>query len=153
MEEIGNAVKTVCIVSGAICIIECMVSGTRFRNQIKLILSLIFVIVLISPIIRGNFDTDIIDIESYFNIDYSESEDKYIEELKKQTEANISEVLMEQIRASGIKCEEIKVSVNISEANSISINSITVSADNYEDAAEVIRSSLGAETEVRNGNN
>ena len=59
---------------------------------------------------------------------------------------------MEQIKASGIKCEEIKVSVNISETNSIDINSITVSADNYEAAADVIRSSLGAETEVRNGN-
>ena len=59
---------------------------------------------------------------------------------------------MQQIEAAGIKCEKIETEVNISETNSISISSVTIRADNFEAAAKVVRNSLGAETEVYNGN-
>ena len=43
--------------------------------------------------------------------------------------------------------------VNISEDNSISISKVTVSAEDFAAASEIIRNCLGSETEVENGDN
>lgn len=152
MEGLGSVIKSVCIISAAICLIEGIAAGTRFRNQMKFLLNLVFIIVVAMPVLKGTFEFELPDIEKYMTSEYSESEEIYLEELKNQTAENIRSVLMQQLEAAGINCSEIEIEVNISETNSISISSVTVSADNYEAAAEVIRNSLGAETEVYNGN-
>lgn len=148
MEGLNAVIKSVCIISAAICLIEGLSAGTRFKNQMRFLLDLIFVTIIVTPVLKGSFEFEMPDIEQYMAIDYSESEGIYQEEIKRQTEANISSVLMQQLEAAGINCSSIETNINISETNSISISSVTVSADNFEAAAEVIRNSLGAETEV-----
>lgn len=148
MEGLNAVIKSVCIISAAICLIEGLSAGTRFKNQVRFLLDLIFVTVIVTPVLKGSFEFEMPDIEQYLTIDYSESEGIYQEEIKRQTEENISSVLMQQLEAAGINCSSIETNINISETNSISISSVTVNADNFEAAAEVIRNSLGAETEV-----
>lgn len=148
MEGLNAVIKSVCIISAAICLIEGLSAGTRFKNQVRFLLDLIFVTVIVTPVLKGSFEFEMPDIEQYLTVDYSESEGIYQEEIKRQTEENISSVLMQQLEAAGINCSSIETNINISETNSISISSVTVNADNFEAAAEVIRNSLGAETEV-----
>jgi len=152
LDDIKSIIKSVCIISAAICLLEGMASGTRFRSQIKFLLNLIFITVIAVPILKGTFKFEMPDVTQYMDMEYDETENVYQNEIKHQTEENISSVLVQQIEAAGIKCEKIETEVNISETNSISISSVTIRADNFEAAAKVVRNSLGAETEVYNGN-
>lgn len=152
MDKLSAIIKSVCIISAAICIVDGLASGTRFKNQMKMLLNLIFALVISAPILQGALNLELPDISQYESPDYSEADLIYREQIQKQTAENVSEVLKEQINAAGINCDKIEIDVNISETNSISISSVTISADNFEAAAEVIKNSLGAETEVYNGN-
>lgn len=152
MEGLSSVIKAVCIISAAICMIDCLVAGTRFKNQMKFLLNLVFVTVIITPIINGVFTLELPELDMSVVTEYEDTDELYIEEIKKQTGANISAVLKQQLEASGINCSDIETNINISETNSISINSVTVKADDFEAAVQVIRNSLGAETEVYDGN-
>lgn len=152
MESITAAIKSVCIVSAAVCIIESLTAGTKFRNQMKLILNLILIIVITYPLLKGSFELELPDITQYEFSDYSLAESVYNEEMLRATAENISSVLRSQLEAAGIMCDKIETSVNISETNSISISSVTISTGDFEAAAEIIRNSLGSETEVLDGN-
>lgn len=152
MDGLKDIIKAVCIISAAICMIEGLAAGTKFKNQMKFLLNLIFITVIVTPVLKGSFEFEMPDISQYMTPEYSDSEYLYQEEMKKQTSTNISSVLMQQLKAAGINCSEIVTDVNISETNSISISSVTVSADNFQAAAEIIKNSLGAETEVFDGN-
>lgn len=152
MDDLRTIIRSVCIISAAICLIDSLAAGTRFKNQMKFLLNLIFITVIVTPVLKGTLKFEMPDIGEYTIPEYSDADSLYREELKKQTGANISSVLVQQLEAAGIKCSNIETDVNISETNSIFISSVTVSADNFEAAAAVIRNSLGAETEVLDGN-
>ena len=152
MEEIKAAVKAACAVSAGICIMENLTSGTKFGGQIKLMLNLILAAVLISPFVRGVDNMNLPAVNDFDLSEYGYSADIYSEELKKQTEKNISDVLREQISAVGIYCGEIRTEVNISEDFSISINRVTVKTDDFSEAEKIIRETLGGGMEVINGN-
>lgn len=148
MEEFSNAVKAVCIVSAAVCVVENLVSGTRLRSQMRLILNLVLVMAVTAPFVKGGLELELPDFGRYDTPDYSYSLEVYHEELRRQTSENVSAILLEQITAAGIKCEKIEIEVNISEDSSISISRVMISADDFNSAAEIVRSSLGSETEV-----
>ncbi len=150
MEEFRNSVITVCIVTAASAILGNLVSGTRLKNQIQLMLDLVIAIAVITPFTKGGSPAlpELNDIDTP---DYSYSQELYNEELKRQTSENVRDVLMQQIQAAGINCVQLEVLVNISEDGSISISRVIVSSDSFEAAAEIIRNSLGADTEVLNG--
>ncbi len=152
MEQIKNSVIAVCTVSAAICIIESLVSGTRLKNQMKLILDLVLIAAAVIPFLKGGIELDLSGFISERSIDYGYSLEIYNEELRRQTSYNVSSVLLQQINAAGIQCEKIETEVNISEDGSISITKVTLKTDNFKDAAEIVRSSLGNETEVVNEN-
>ena len=65
--------------------------------------------------------------------------------------SGISDALYVQISNAGIICTEIETEVNISEDNSIFISKVTISADDFGTAAEIVRNSVGSNTEVVNG--
>ncbi len=150
MEQIKSSVIAVCTVSAAICIIESLVSGTRLKNQMKMILNLVLISAAAAPFLKGGLDFDLSGFSADHSLDYSHSQEMYNEELRRQTSYNISSVLLQQLKAAGILCEKIETEVNISDDGSISIIKVTIKTDNFKDAAEIIRSSLGSETEVIN---
>lgn len=152
MEQIKSSVIAVCTVSAAICIIESLVSGTRLKNQMKMILNLVLIAAAAAPFFKGGFDFDLSGLSSDYSLDYSHSQEMYHEELRRQTSYNISSVLLQQLKAAGILCEKIETDVNISDDGSISIIKVKIKTDNFKEAADIIRSSLGSETEVINEN-
>lgn len=152
MEEFKASVLVVCTVSAGICIVENLVSGTGLKNQMKLLLRLIFAVVIVTPFIRGSFRLELPELDDFDAADYEYSQELYREELCSQMSESISRVLLEQLTAAGIGCSEIVTEVNISDENSIYISRVIVSTDNFEAAKAVIVNNLGSETEVVNGN-
>lgn len=153
MDKFLTAAKGICLISAAIFLMENLIGGTRLKKQIRLLMKLIFAVALIYPFVKGGIEFEIPDISSYEYQDFSEMTELYNDELERQSSENISSVLLGQITAAGIKCEEIKTEVNISEDNIISISKVIITADDFEAAAEIVRSSIGAETEVIDGSN
>lgn len=149
MEDFKNAVMAVCIVSAGVCMIENMVSGTKLKSQMKLLLNLTVAAVLIASFTKGGISFELPDFPSYDSAEYSSS--AYSEELCRQTAENVSEILLEHLSAVGINCSKIETEVNISDDNSIFISRVTISADDFGKAAEIIRNSIGSDTEVING--
>lgn len=149
MEDFKNAVMAVCIVSAGVCMIENMVTATKLKLQMKLLLNLTVATVLIASFTKGGISFELPDFPSYDADEYSYS--LYSEEMCRQTAENISDILLEQLSASGINCSKIETEVNISDDNSIFISKVTISADDFGKATEIIRNSIGSDTEVING--
>lgn len=149
MEDFKNAIMAVCIVSAGVCMIENMVTATKLKSQMKLLLNLTVATVLIASFTKGGISFELPDFPSYDADEYSYS--LYSEEMCRQTAENISDILLEQLSASGINCSKIETEVNISDDNSIFISKVTISADDFGKATEIIRNSIGSDTEVING--
>ncbi len=151
MEDFKNAVMAVCIVSAGVCIIENMVSCTKLKSQMKLLLNMTVASVLIASFTKGGISFELPDFPSYDTSEYSYSQEAYIEEMCRRTGENVSNILLEQLSAVGINCSKIETEVNISDDNSIFISKVTISADDFGKAAEIIGKSIGSDTEVVNG--
>ncbi|MBE6861285.1 MAG: hypothetical protein E7497_00080 [Ruminococcus sp.] len=152
MDNLKEIIRAVCIISAAICIMDGLVSGTRLKNQMKFLLNLIFITVIVTPFLKGTLKFELPDLKNYTLPEYTKQDELYNEEIRIQTGENISSVLLQQLEAAGVECSKIETNVNISETNSIYISNVTVSADDFQAAAQVIRNSLGEETEVIDGN-
>ena len=147
-----TAVKSICYVSAGIFLLRLITDGTRMKNQADFVIKLVFAVVFVSVIIKGFTQFEIPEIEAYDESDYSSAVDMYRKEVAEKAAKNISGVLCTQLEAAGIDIEELVTEVNISEDGSIDISRVIVSSADSTAAAELIRKSLGQETEVINGN-
>lgn len=150
MENFIGAIRAICFVSAGICIVQCLTDGTKLRGQAEMLLKLIFAVTVTAAIVSGSFSIELPDINSFYSTDHSFSYDEYDSAVIAQTSENISAVLREQLSAAGITTEKIETEVNISAEGSISINRVIISTADFEAAADIIRGSLGQETEVIN---
>lgn len=151
MEGLNSAVRAICAVSAVMCVVEALAGGTRLKGQLRLILDLILALVLTAPFLKGGMDLQLPVIDQADLSAYGYSQEVYLAQVKAQSEENIASVLAEQISGAGIACENVSVEVNISPDLSIDISKVELKTDSFSQAAEVVRSSLGAETEVVDG--
>ena len=151
MENIKGIVAALCFVSAGIYGVRNIVSDTALRRKAEVILKMVFAVILISPFVNGTFSFELPEFSEYELSEYSFSQDEYESELIRQSSENISQVLAEQITASGTACGKVVAEVNISEDGSIIISKVIVEADDFEKAADVVKSCLGEATEVVNG--
>ena len=151
MEGLNSAVRAICAVSAVMCVVEALAGGTRLKGQLRLILDLILALVLTAPIVKGGMEFELPVIDQADLSAYGYSQEVYLAQVKAQSEENIASVLAEQISGAGIACENVSVEVNISPDLSIDISKVELKTDSFSQAAEVVRSSLGAETEVVDG--
>ncbi|MBP3250251.1 MAG: hypothetical protein J6M48_07875 [Ruminococcus sp.] len=152
MEGLNSAVRAICAVSAVMCVVEALAGGTKLKGQLRLILDLILALVLTAPFVKGGLEFELPVIDQADLSAYGYSQEVYLAQVKAQSEENIASVLAEQISGAGIACENVSVEVNISPDLSIDISKVELKTDSFSQAAEVVRSSLGAETEVVDGN-
>lgn len=145
-----SAVLSICIVSLAVSVSENLVSGTKLGKQIKFILSLILIAVILRPFSENAVLPDISEIPDIPEFQQY-SEDFYSSEMKLHISENISKALEDELSKNGIHIDFIDTDINISDSDSISINSVTVSTDNFQQAEKIIKENLGEEIEVLNG--
>lgn len=153
MENVTIYVKAVCVTAVGICIVSHITEGTRLRSQAEFIYRLIFAIVVAGLIFNGRKQIELPDLSSFDSNEFSFSTEVYDNAVAEQTASNISDILLSQLNAAAILVDDIVTEVNISEDSGISINRVIIRTADFERAAEIIRSSLGQETEVVNGNN
>lgn len=151
MGEITTAVRAVCITAAGISIISHLTEGTKLRSQAEFVYRLIFATVVAGLFINGSKGIVLPDLSSFDSEEYSFSTETYDKAIAEQTATNISDILRSQLNAAGIIVDNIETEVNISEDGGISINRVIIRTADFEKAAEIIRSSLGQETEVING--
>lgn len=144
------AVLAVCVFSAAKSLIGQTAGSVKMKDQLKLILDILLALVITAPFVSGFADFQLPEIGNYELADYDCSQELYDAALAEQTASNVCDILAEQIAAAGIACEKITADVNILSDGSISISRVTVNTEDIEGAAEVIRNTLGGETEVVN---
>ncbi len=149
--DILSAVRSVCYVSGGIYLIRLITDGTRLKKQAAFVIKLVFAVVFVSVVTNCCMKFEFPEIVSYEATDYSFEAEKYRNEVAEKAAENISDILFNQLKAAGIDVKELQTEVNISENGSIDISRVIVSSADSTAAAELIRKSLGQETEVING--
>ena len=150
-DDLMESVKSVCYVSAGIYLLRLITDGTRLKAQAAFILKLVFAVVFASAVIKGCREFSLPEIGGYEVSDYSAAAEVYRNEVAHKAADNISDILYSQLKATGIDIKEIKTEVNISEDGSIDISRVIISSADPAAAEELIRKSLGQETEVING--
>ena len=118
-----------------------------FRS--RMIFSLTFVLSILTPIMSSGFDFSISqDTISTNGSQYSEMDATVDNQLRTITENNIADSLTVKLIESGIKCNEINVSINIEENSGISINKIEIDSDDNEKSRIIISTLLSIGEEV-----
>lgn len=152
MEGIKSTVLAICAVSAARCIVGNAAASSKLKSGLTTIFNLLLALIMITPFAEGTIHFELPDISDYSYPAADYGDDAYAAALKAETEANITAVLQQQFDSAGINYELIETKVNISADYSISISSVTITAEDYEAAALMVKSSLGSGTEVINGN-
>lgn len=152
METFRSISITACFLGIAITIFSRLYPSEKFEKQMKTIFSLILVISITNPIIKGKLEFPDISEAVTANSDYyqslSENTDDYF---IKSVERNISISLESELKECNIFPLEIQTNINISENNSISISEVSVTVDNAEYTDEVksiISANTGDEVKV-----
>ena len=148
--EIRGAVLAVCAVAAARYLVGQASGSLKMRGQLKMILDILLAIAITAPFARGFAEFELPDITVYEQPDYSYAEAMADRALAQQTAENVCDILSEQLSAVGIDCGKISAEVNISQDGRISINRVAVITEDIGRAAELIRGTLGEETEVVN---
>ncbi|MCR5708621.1 MAG: hypothetical protein K6G82_10150 [Ruminococcus sp.] len=148
--DIKAAVLAVCSVTAAKCLIGQTAGSLKMKGQLKLILDILLALVITAPFVSGFSDLSLPEIGAYELSDTEYQQELYDRALAEQTATNVENILIEQLAAAGIDCKKISAEVNILSDGSISISRVTVDTEDIAGAAEVIRCTLGDETEVVN---
>lgn len=148
--DIKAAVLAVCAVTAAKCLVGQTAGSVKMKGQLKLILDILLALVITTPFVSGFSVFTLPDIGVYEFSDSEYRQELYDRALAEQTAMNVEDILSEQLTAAGIDCEKISAEVNIMSDGSISISRVTLNTEDIAGAAEVIRCTLGDETEVVN---
>ena len=150
MDRISEIVKTGWIITIAFFLIENLTSLTRLKNQMKFLLSMVFITVMLS--FFTGIDYNNIDFEQniWDRNSYETSAELCNNLFKKQISGNIGKVLGEEFEASGIKNSKMEFEINISQTNCIDISKVIINTEQYEAAENIIRKNLGEEVEIIN---
>lgn len=153
MSAFSSVIGLACFVSLAISLIDMICPEKKFEKQLKVIFSLIFVISVATPFLKGDIILDFPEID-IVSADISAENERYNDEIIKEIEHNIEEGLHNELLSENLYTKEISVSVNISDNNSISISKVIFYTENSEMDEEIyseIRKILGEETEIIRG--
>ncbi len=146
MGTIQQIALSICLVSVAISLLDSLSPEGRFKKQIRLILSLIFLLSILNPVMEGEFsDFNIEDLMS--SNEYIEANALYYENLEENFAINIESSLKIQLEQENIFPKKISPIVNISEDNSIDINRIEfILSSEDEENIDVIKEIVVNET-------
>ncbi len=152
METFQMISFTACFLGIVITIFSRLYPSEKFEKQMKTIFSLIFILSIVTPIAKNEFNLPEISETVTASTDYyksiSENADEYF---IRALENNISANLKTELNKAEIYPSEIQINVNISEDSSISINEVRVTVNNNEYTDEIkdlIKENIGYEAEV-----
>ena len=141
---------TACLCGTGISICEMIMPDEKFSKQINFILSIVFVIGIITPF-KSLADRISSDDISYSNAGYEfsyEGEEMYRRYLEKTICQNIENSIKSMLEEKNISCEKVSVSIDISDDYCISISKAGILSNEFEKASEIIRSEISEDCEI-----
>ncbi|MGN0553214.1 MAG: hypothetical protein ACI4I1_07515 [Oscillospiraceae bacterium] len=139
MNEIQLVIISAGILAVVMNIFESVYPAEKYAKQMQMIFSLIFILCLIKPVICCiESVSDTVESIDVINDNISVKSENTLDYFKGSIERNISSQMKDILTDNGITVKEIKTSINISESGSISINEITIAAENAAQGAEII---------------
>ena len=153
MSVFSSVIGLACFVSLAISLVDMICPEKKFEKQLKVIFSLLFVISVATPFLKGDIILDFPEID-IVSADISVESKRYDDTIIKEIEQNVEKGLRDELISKNLYTKEISVNVNISDNNSISISKVIFYIENSEMEEEIyseIRKILGEETEIIRG--
>lgn len=147
MDVLRGVCVCACFLGTVFSVAESMVPSEKFMGMIKTVFSLMFVLVIVSPFVKGDIDLPEFDIETGEVQDFGNITEIRLNE---QINANICEELGRVLTENGIEPINISVETNNSVDGSISIikAEIVLSHEGQKNAAlQIARKALG-DTEI-----
>lgn len=139
MNEIQLVIISAGILAVVMNIFESVYPAEKYAKQMQMIFSLIFILCLIKPVICCiESVSDTVESIDVINDNIAVKSENTLDYFKGSIERNISSQMKDILTDNGITVKEIKTSINISESGSISINEITIAAENAAQGAEII---------------
>ena len=131
MSVFSSVIGLACFVSLAISLVDMICPEKKFEKQLKVIFSLLFVISVATPFLKGDIILDFPEID-IVSADISVESKRYDDTIIKEIEQNVEKGLQNELLNKNLYTEEISVSVNISDNNSISICKVIFYTENSE---------------------
>lgn len=129
---------TACFLGIVITIFDVLYPSDKYKKQIKMIFSLIFVLTLAKPISLLEFNLPMIEETVTVNTQHfselSSNTDAYFIQ---SIENNISNVLKTKLNEIEVSTQQIETSINILENNSICITEVKITLDDIQYAERV----------------
>ena len=153
MDAFKELVTTLCLAGIGLAIYKMMVPSGTYEKQIRVLVSLVFILGVISPFARGEISIPVsANNELIESIEYARIEEQANSYLKSHFTTNLESALIKVLEEKGSAVDKISVNVDISEEYSISINEVRVLISNNADTGAVkaaIIKEVGEDTEIQ----
>lgn len=152
IDSVRKLILIACLLAIAISITDMLYPAKKFSKQMRLLFSLTFVIGIITPIITGSVDFTIPASLSMNNSVEYENMDKFVyDTYEGNITSNIEHNILDILNKNKINVQEISVSVNINEDNSIDINEVNIITDNSDQSDQItniVTSEVGVQPNI-----
>ncbi len=148
MEHIRESILSACMLSASVGILSLIYPAVLDR-QIKFLMSMLFLVSMITPFIGMEFPTEsaIVTAEQIQQGTIRLS-DKVQESILQESQKRICEAVTEKLNSAGITCQSVEVELHMNDENCIYCSEVTVECDNFADACRILNALFGEEVKI-----
>lgn len=149
METVKSLTMTICFVGIAITMLDIITPGEKLKKQMRVVYSLVILLTVATPIMRGDIKLDFSDITAIESTQaYIEVEEAYQKSLENQFVENIRLAIEQKLLVKNINAEEILISINKEDNNCISISEVNIvlavqDINKSSEAISIVQNELG----------
>lgn len=149
METVKSLTMTICFVGIAITMLDIITPGEKLKKQMRVVYSLVILLTVATPIVRGDIKLDFSDITAIESTQaYIEVEEAYQKSLENQFVENIRLAIEQKLLVKNINAEEILISINKEDNNCISISEVNIvlavqDINKSSEAISIVQNELG----------
>lgn len=153
MEAFKELITTLCLAGIGLAIYKMMVPSGTYEKQIRVLVSLVFILGVISPFAKGEISLHVsANGELVESVEYARIEEQANSYLKSHFTTNLETSLVKVLEEKGLAVDKISVNVDISKEYSISINEVRVLTSNKADTEAIkaaIKKEVGDDTDIQ----
>ncbi len=149
MEALRSISLIACFVGIAISMLDIMNYSQKLKKQITLVFSMVFLISILSPIVKGDVSFEIPTIEDIENSEeYLSVMETYNKNLAETFKAGIESNLKEKLAVNNIEVKEVSLDIEVDKENVISIANVNVTLpnknkSNKDKAFKIVKNQIG----------
>ncbi len=150
METLSEMILSVCTLSIIAGLIAALVPEGKFAAQIKLMTASLLIIGILSPFVGAAKELTLTH-SAFEEVETEELQELTDEQVKALAEAELEEVLRQELAQRAVPIGQIAVRMNIDETSSINITSVDIVSTKPAEAKAAIEEILGEDVCVNAG--